>query len=456
MKRQRIGQSSSQRSYHRQLLHAIGKFLPHRGLPLRREDRRVRWTDRLLVAMAMLMAWQAAPTLKDAFEACWQVVTGMYPTRRRAGHTYEGFIKALQRQSGRLMPIVAAALREAVREVARCCWRIEGWVVMGVDGSRIDCPRTAANQKAFGCAGRDKTTPQQFVTAVLHVGTGLIWDWRRGGGKDAERNHLREMIATLPARAMLLADAGFTGYELLKELIASGRSFIIRCGGNVRLLRKLGFALREHDGIVYLWPQKHRGQEPLVLRLVVVHDGRKAVYLLTSLLEESALSDGQVARMYRRRWGIEVFYRSLKQTMEKRKMHSTSPAKAQVELDWAMCGLWMLGLLTVERMVRRQVSPTRWSVAESLRVVRRIMSGRGGRQAAKDLCALARAVKDAYRRRRPKTARDWPHKKTEAPPKPPKIRTARRREKQEAQRFKDTKDAAWFAALGATGCSQPV
>lgn len=442
MKRRRTGQSSSQGSYHVELLHAIGRLLPHCGLPLRSDDERVRWTDRLLVVMAVLMAWQAAPSLKDAFEACWQVVTGMYPTRRRVGSTYEGFIKALQKHSARLLSIVGTALREAVREAARSCWKIEGWIVMGVDGSRIECPRTAANEAAFGCAGRNKTTPQQFVTTVLHVGTGLIWDWRRGGGKEVERKHFRQMIATLPPMAMLLADAGFTGYALLKELIAGGRSFIIRAGGNVRLLKKLGFAVREHDGIVYLWPLAHRRQEPLVLRLVVVHDGRKPVYLLTSVLEESALSDRQVATMYRRRWGLEVFYRSLKRTMEKHKMHSTSPDKAGVELDWALAGLWMLGLLTVRRMIGRRVSPTRWSVAESLRVVRRVMGGRGGRQAAKNLSALAGAVKDSYHRRGSKSARNWPHKKTQAPPGPPKIRMAKREEKQRAQRFKRRKEAA--------------
>jgi hypothetical protein len=141
-----------------------------------------------------------------------------------------------------------------------------------------------------------------------------------------------------------------------------------------------------------------------------------------------------------------VFYRSLKQTMQKRKMLSTSPEKARVELDWALAGLWMLGLLTVQRMVRRRVSPLRWSVAQSLRVVRRVMSGRGARQAARGLCALARATKDTYRRRRPKTARDWPAKKTQSPPQPPKIRMARRDEKRYVQRFKARKAAALFAA----------
>ena len=442
MKRQRIGHSSYSRLYHRELLAAIGKFLPHRGLPLGSKAGRVRWTDRLLVLAALLMSWQSASSLKDAFEACWQVVTGMYPTRRRVGHTYEGFIKALQTNSQRLLPIVASALRNAVECIARGYWKIEGWVVMGVDGSRVACPRTVANETAFGCAGKNKTTPQQFITTILHVGTGLIWDWRRGGGKEAERNHLREMISTLPARALLLADAGFTGYELLKELMAGGRSFIIRAGGNVRLLKKLGFAVREHDGIVYLWPLRHRHQEPLVLRLVIVHDGRKAVYLLTNVLEESGLSGQQVAAMYRRRWGLEVFYRSLKQTLEKHKLHSATPEKAEVELDWAVAGLWMLGLLTVQRLIRSRVRPGRWSVAESLRVVRRMMSGRGSRRTARNLRGLVKATTDTYHRRGPKHACDWPHKKTQKPPGPPHIRMAKRHERQAAQRFRQEREAA--------------
>ena len=114
MKRQRIGQSSSARSYHRQLLHAITKFLPHVGLPLLSAKAGRRWTDRLLVTMAILMAWQSATSLKDAFEACWHVLTGMYPTRRRVGHTHEGFSKALLRHSPRLLEIVTRHLRQAL------------------------------------------------------------------------------------------------------------------------------------------------------------------------------------------------------------------------------------------------------------------------------------------------------------------------------------------------------
>ena len=123
--------------------------------------------------------------------------------------------------------------------------------------------------------------------------------------------------------------------------------------------------------------------------------------------------------------------------MEKRKLLSAAPAQAQVELDWALAGLWLLGLLTLERRLRGRVPPDRWSVAESLRVLRRVLSGHRWRGEAHGLRALAGAVKDSYRRLRPKAARNWPAKKTEAPPRPPKTRTASREERQKIRAFKD-------------------
>ncbi|MEJ7638239.1 MAG: hypothetical protein WKF75_09765 [Singulisphaera sp.] len=45
------------------------------------------------------------------------------------------------------------------------------------------------------------------------------------------------MIAALPTRAMVTADAGFVRYEYWKALLDSGQHLLIRVGANVRLLR---------------------------------------------------------------------------------------------------------------------------------------------------------------------------------------------------------------------------
>ena len=92
------------------------------------------------------------------------------------------------------------------------------------------------------------------------MGSGLPWRWRMGPGTDAERNHLRSMLKTLPEESLLVADAGFTGYELFKAFLAHKLSFLIRVGANVTLLTGLGFEFERHGNIVWLWPQLKHNQ----------------------------------------------------------------------------------------------------------------------------------------------------------------------------------------------------
>jgi hypothetical protein len=87
-------------------------------------------------------------------------------------------------------------------------WRVMGWLVLAVDGSRFECPRTRENEEGLECAGREKTSPQIFQTTLQHVGTGLLWDMRLGPGTDSERRHLDQMLPGLPTQSLLTADAG--------------------------------------------------------------------------------------------------------------------------------------------------------------------------------------------------------------------------------------------------------
>lgn len=433
-------------SYHQQLLEAIGQFLPQRGLPLLVDSPRVCWVPRMLVIAAVLMVWAPGKTLQDRFGKARDTLVGLYKSRKRPGKSYQGFISALANQSARLLARVCPGLRKAVCRLAGPVWRIEGWLVFGVDGSRIDCPMTADNEAFFGCAGKKKTGPQQLLTTLIHVGSGLIWDWRRGDSASSERGHLRQMLDLLPVGSLLLADAGYTGYDLLAELLRRRIDFVIRVGANVRLLEKLGYAVEEHEGIVYLWPsrQQKKGMTPLVLRLIVLTDPRnRQMHLLSSVLQEARLSETQAARLYRRRWDVELLYRSLKQTLARRKMLSDSPRCAEVELDWTMVGLWLLGLMGWQAIGQRGQTPQRWSVAATLRVVQRAMDKGSGRCRRGGLREnLGGCLKDGYRRSSSKQARQAKNKKNERPPGAPKLRTAEQSEVLLAQRLPQRKPAA--------------
>jgi hypothetical protein len=384
------------------------------------------WSAWMLALGAILMAWDSTPGLTARFDSVRATLRELFP-KKPLGDSYQGFIKALMKHSPALVNILTTHLRQQLPDLAPTHWLCQGWCAFAVDGSRVECPRTAANQKALRCAGRKKTGPQVFLTTILHMGTGLPWAFQTGPGTDSERHHLRDLLGLLPPQALLVADAGFVGYDLLASILQGGSQFLIRVGSNVTLLRELGFAQVQADNTVYLWPDQHRKKDllPLVLRLVELHDGRKKVFLLTSVLDDTALSDPRAGALYRMRWGVEVFYRSLKQTLGRRTMHSQAPRQAQCELSWALMGLWGLSLMSLTAILAAGGEPLALSVAKALHQVRlAIRHGSRSPKARILLGTLRVAVKDGYVRRTSKKARDWPHKKKDRPPGLPRIQIA--------------------------------
>lgn len=327
---------------------------------------------------------------------------------------------------------------------------MHGRVVFGVDGSRVELPRTRSNESAYApplvrkkrkrtrrsrqsAAARAKKahSPQLWLTTLWHAATGLPWDWRIGPCDSSERGHLLEMLAGLPREALVTGDAGFVGYEFLRGIVASGRQLLVRVGGNVRLLQKLGY-VRESAGIVYLWPDAaQRRSPPLVLRLVVASDGKHPVYLVTSVLASHELSDRQVCDLYRLRWGIELFYRHLKQTYQRRKLRSARADNARLELEWSLLGLWAMALDAQVELARQEVPACKVSIAGVLRAFRRILRDYLHPACSTlSLCAQIRtAVVDDYRRRS-KASRTDTRRKYQPPPGPPNIRPATRHQRQ--------------------------
>jgi hypothetical protein len=275
------------------------------------------------------------------------------------------------------------------------------------------------------------------MTALLHVGLRLPWDWQLGPSDTSEREQLRRMIASLPPDALLTADCGFFGYEFWSELLASGRHFVIRVGGNVRLLKKLGVA-RESHNTVYVWPDHaaKRRQPPLVLRLVEVHDGRQSWFLVTSVLDKQRLSDAQVAEIYARRWRVELFFRHFKQTFGRAKLRSNKAEHAECEAEWSLLGWW--GMLLYAKIQQKKLGqqPGRVSVARVIHAFAQAIDEfkshpDDGESLSEQLFA---AVIDSYRRK-DKRSRGYPRKKYETNVKPPLIFDATTTQRQLAKQL---------------------
>lgn len=393
------------------------------------------------------MSWDEGQTIAARFGHACQTGRELH-AHWKLGESYGGFTKMLASASPTLVPGLVRRFQSVMRERAGTHWLCRGWCAFAADGTRIETPRTAANEAGLGCAGRDKSAPQVSLTSLWHLGLGLPWDFRVGRGLDSERRQLEDMLGDLPARSLIVADAGFCGYATCRRILEAGRSFLLRVGGNVTLLTRLGYDVEERDGLVSLWPETFRDEPPLTLRLIVLRRGKQTIHLLTNALEAADLSDEDASALYELRWGIEVGYRSYKQTLDRRTLLGRTPATCVAEAQWTMLGLWLLGLLCVSRQSARHEEPRRWSPAKARDAVRRAVRSstpsqrrRRSRHAGLD-AALRRARHDAYVRRRSKTARNYPRKKKEKPPGPPKIKPATSRQLLKAKQLRDKLNTA--------------
>lgn len=313
------------------------------------------------------------------------------------------------------------------RQVAGPFWRRNDWLAFAADGTRIKLPRTAKNERAFGGATRAKSAPELSLTSLYHLGTGLPWAWRIGPGPESEQVHLHRMIGWLPRRSLLIADAGFTRFDLLRALQERGVAFLVRMGSNRTLLTGVRDAtVRVRGELVWFWPQAKQSQAaPLVLRLVRFQQANHSpMCLASSVLDERLLTDRQIGQFYRMRWGQEVFHRSFKRTLAQHTLRSGSPGQARRELDWAVMAYLVLGLWTVQAQIEAHRDPLNWSVAHALRIVRKLLVVAAPRRRHRLIGQLRRAVKDRYERHGPKAARHWPRKKKDHPPGLPKLREA--------------------------------
>jgi IS4 transposase len=432
-------------SYRRELVEAIDSVFPAQWFSQFRSHGNSVWTPHKVFWVCVVMCWQPPATLHEQFEAACDVIREVHP-RWQLSTSLSGFLAARQRLLDELRRPLVRRLQVLATAYFQV-WRVRGWLLFGVDGSRFEACRTQSNESGLGCAGKAATTPQVFQTTLQHIGTGLVWDFRIGPGTDSERRHLDDMLTGLPPQSMLTADAGFISFDLCTWLHGHQHPFVLRVGGNARLLQGLespDWEVQQHVAgrVVYLWPQQKQHLPPVVLRLIVVHDEcRQPIYLVTNILDEEQLSDADAAEIYRLRWQLELYYRFVKQTFDHKRLHSRTPATSLAEQAWTIIGLWVLQLISVEQLLAAGKQPTSWSAAKARDAARRLLR----RALTEDTCVVAHtfrrqlqvATVDESRRRGPKQIRDWPRKKQERPPGPPKVQPATAVQRQRAQRLRN-------------------
>ena len=101
------------------------------------------WLPLQLAATALLWAWSDELTLGERFLAARRIAEHLYqPQQEFAGAP--GVFEAARALDGRgWSGCSRRAFRQRMQAALAAQWRLHGWIVFGVDGSRVDLPRTS-------------------------------------------------------------------------------------------------------------------------------------------------------------------------------------------------------------------------------------------------------------------------------------------------------------------------
>ena len=410
-----------------------------------------RWMVQPLVLMLLLLTWSHGESQADRFECAKAYCQVCLQKRRNPGKTVQGFQKALARLPLVVLRTLAAGVRGVLATRLGEHWFVEGFVPIGCDGSRVECPRTLELEKRMGQAGKDKSAPTLWVTALVHLRWGVPWAWRFGKGTASEREHLGQMLSVLPRLALLVADAGYFGFRLTEQLVDKHVPFLLRMSSNVTLYTRAQVRLEDYrEGEVYYWPSRkdqEAGAAPLHLRLIRIRAKRRRndVWLLTNIMDKKRLSHALAGQMYRWRWQNEGCFRTYKHTLKKVKLVSRTVRLVHREAEGSWLALQLLlaqGVLAqMKRRAQRPATPSeceqevKCSPRKILIAIREEINSAPRRRRPKDEERLHQAQGERRQRTSAKASRVWPRRKPHKPPKPPELRKLSDAQKAELERL---------------------
>ncbi len=98
-------------------------------------DPRIRWSPKYVVLCWIIMGWSIQGQLTERFGEAYQVLVGLFPSRRRPGGSYQGMVKATQRLGEGILRQWWSCVRSGIPKHLGSAWHWYGWVAMAVDGS---------------------------------------------------------------------------------------------------------------------------------------------------------------------------------------------------------------------------------------------------------------------------------------------------------------------------------
>ena len=204
------------------------------------------------------------------------------------------------------------------------------------DGSSVSLPDTAANQKVFPQPQSQKPGcgfPIMKFVGLFSLTTGCLLTTVTGSYYDAELALFRKLWHFLKPRGILVADRHYSDYGTLAHLWGECVDVVVRMNQFRPKDFRQGLCLGPQDRLV-TWRKPRRRPRTigpvlwltlpteLTLRMFRVTCSAKGfrtrhLIIVTTLLDPEKYPAQEVAKLYRQRWSVELFFRDLKTLLQK-------------------------------------------------------------------------------------------------------------------------------------------
>lgn len=271
--------------------------------------------------------------------------------RAAAAENASAYIQARQRLPQERLERILAATAQAAERRTTPSPRLQGRPVKVVDGSSVQLPDTAANQKQYPQPSGQKPGcgfPVLKLAVLFSLASGAVLDVVMGHLHQHDLRLFHRLWDCLKAGDILLGDRAYGDYVTLAGLPRQGVDVVAR----LHQARKVDFRkakrLGHHDA-VFTWrkgclqstiltPEQWAAlPEEIQVRIVRFTAACRGfrtqpITLVTTLLDADLHPAAELIALYLRRWQIELCLRAVKTTLGLEQLRCQSPAMVRKEL----------------------------------------------------------------------------------------------------------------------------
>jgi hypothetical protein len=299
------------------------------------------------------------------------------------------YVQARQRLPRERLEKALHATAQAAERRMGSVGQLQGRPVTVADGSTTQLADTPANQQRYPQSASQKKGcgfPVMKLVALFSLSSGAILNVLLGSLRHHDLRLLRGLWEQLKKGDILLGDRAFGEYTTLAGLPPQGVDVVARLHSRRKVDFRKARRLGNNDGL-FVWTKGYQQSEirsasqwallpaqitVRILRFTATIRGFRSrrITLVTTLLDPKLYPAPDLARLYARRWRLELCLRDLKTTMGLEQLRCKSPDMAEKELLAYLIAHNLIRCVMAEAVARYQVDLERVSFKGSVDALR--------------------------------------------------------------------------------------